>query len=176
MALLPDVRTRVRFRLSLYCSSISFRAVPCRPSCAQAWIFNHIHPEKIPSAQERYKNEARRVLGVLESALSTREWLVGGKVTIADLIFCSWVLRFYLFYTILTLRAHLGGMCFCIMSLGQNSISSKSFLTYTSTSIYRTCRPIMKVHFTCRWQAKMLEIPGVKLGLQQKAAALAAGL
>ncbi|OJT13985.1 Glutathione S-transferase 1 [Trametes pubescens] len=45
------------------------------------------HPEKIPSAIERYQKEILRVLGVLESVLSKREWLVGGKCTVADLSF-----------------------------------------------------------------------------------------
>ncbi len=45
------------------------------------------HPEKIPSAIERYQKEILRVLGVLESVLSQREWLVGGKCTVADLSF-----------------------------------------------------------------------------------------
>lgn len=35
----------------------------------------------------RYQNEARRVLGVLESVLSKQDYLVGGKVTIADIAF-----------------------------------------------------------------------------------------
>ena len=43
--------------------------------------------EKIPSAIERYKKEIERVLGVLDGVLSKQEWLVGGKLTIADLSF-----------------------------------------------------------------------------------------
>ena len=43
------------------------------------------HPEKIPSAIERYEKELKRVLGVLESVLSKQEYLVGNKVTIADI-------------------------------------------------------------------------------------------
>ena len=49
-----------------------------------------LHPEKIPSAIERYQKEVIRVLGVLESVLSKQEWLVGGKCTIADLSFIPW--------------------------------------------------------------------------------------
>ncbi len=52
--------------------------------------FNVLHPEKIPSCQERYNNEIRRVLGVLEGQLSTRQWLVGNKMTFADLAFATW--------------------------------------------------------------------------------------
>ena len=52
------------------------------------------HPEKIPSAIERYQKEILRVLGVLESVLSKQEWLVGGKLTIADLSFIPYVSTF----------------------------------------------------------------------------------
>ncbi|TCD63264.1 Glutathione S-transferase 2 [Steccherinum ochraceum] len=67
-----------------------FQASGQGPYYGQSYWFNHIHPEKIPSAQERYKNETRRVLGVLESVLLKQEWLVGGKLTIADLTFVPW--------------------------------------------------------------------------------------
>ncbi|EIN11266.1 thioredoxin-like protein [Punctularia strigosozonata HHB-11173 SS5] len=59
------------------------------------WLFfqasgQGFHSEKIPSAVERYQKEILRVLGVLESVLSKREWLVGGKMTIADISFVLW--------------------------------------------------------------------------------------
>lgn len=57
------------------------------PYYGQAFWFANAHPEKIPSAMERYRKEARRVLGVLESVLSKQEWLVGGKLTVADISF-----------------------------------------------------------------------------------------
>ncbi|KAH8102250.1 glutathione S-transferase [Cristinia sonorae] len=53
----------------------------------QAHWFQHLHPEKLPSAIERYQKEARRILGVLESVLSKQEWLAGGKLTAADISF-----------------------------------------------------------------------------------------
>ncbi|EIN11265.1 thioredoxin-like protein [Punctularia strigosozonata HHB-11173 SS5] len=52
--------------------------------------FASLHPEKIPSAIERYQKEIIRILGVLESVLSKQEWLVGGKMTIADTSFIIW--------------------------------------------------------------------------------------
>lgn len=55
-----------------------------------AW-FTHFHPEKIASAQERYKQEIIRVWGVLESVLSKQDWLVGSKPTIADFSFIPYV-------------------------------------------------------------------------------------
>lgn len=48
------------------------------------------HQEQLPSAIERYRKEIVRVFGVLESVLSKQEWLVGGKLTIADISFFMW--------------------------------------------------------------------------------------
>jgi len=48
----------------------------------------------LPSAAERYIEEVKRVLGVLEGQLSKPEnkgWLAAGKYTIADLTFISWM-------------------------------------------------------------------------------------
>jgi glutathione S-transferase len=52
--------------------------------------FSHGHLEKLPSAISRYRNEVRRVLGVLNTALEGKKYLVGDKVTIADLSFVPW--------------------------------------------------------------------------------------
>ncbi|TCD68868.1 Glutathione S-transferase 2 [Steccherinum ochraceum] len=60
------------------------------PYFGQSSWFQHFHPETLPSAIVRYQNEARRVLGVLESVLSKQEYLVGGKLTIADIAFVSY--------------------------------------------------------------------------------------
>lgn len=54
-----------------------------------------LHFEKLPSAIERYNNEVKRVVGVLEGWLaegggSKRQWLVGDKCTFADLSFVTW--------------------------------------------------------------------------------------
>lgn len=67
-----------------------FQASGQGPYYGQAAWFARSHPEKIPSAVERYQAEIIRVLGVLESVLSKQEWLVGGKYTIADLSFLLW--------------------------------------------------------------------------------------
>ncbi|GJE97552.1 glutathione S-transferase [Phanerochaete sordida] len=60
------------------------------PYFGQAAWFNFFHPEKIASAQERYKNEILRVLGVLDGVLATQPWLNGGRCTISDLSFIPW--------------------------------------------------------------------------------------
>lgn len=49
-----------------------------------------LHAEKLPSAIERYQNEVRRIHGVLEGWLQDRDWLVGDKITYADLAFATW--------------------------------------------------------------------------------------
>jgi len=102
------------------------------PYYGQGFWFGFHHPEKIPSAQIRYQNEAKRVLGVLESVLSTQEWLVGGKVTIADIAFVPWnnVLN---------------------VLLGAGFDFEKEFPA------------------TYKWHTKLIEIPGVKAGIAEKA-------
>jgi len=56
----------------------------------KAW-FSHFHPEKnITSAIDRYANEIRRVLSVVDKHLEGKEWLVGDKCTYADLAWLPW--------------------------------------------------------------------------------------
>ncbi|CAO2658220.1 Nn.00g059430.m01.CDS01 [Neocucurbitaria sp. VM-36] len=59
------------------------------PYYGQAGWFSYYHHEKLPSAIERYRNEIRRVLSVLEVILSQNPsgWLVGDKCTYVDLAF-----------------------------------------------------------------------------------------
>lgn len=49
-----------------------------------------LHSEKLPSVISRYVEEAKRVCGVLEQNLTDKNWLVGDKITIADLSFVPW--------------------------------------------------------------------------------------
>ncbi|EMD31023.1 hypothetical protein CERSUDRAFT_120156 [Gelatoporia subvermispora B] len=67
-----------------------FQASGQGPYFGQAVWFKKYHPEQLPSVVERYQKETLRVLGVLESVLSKQEWLVGGKLTVADLSFIPW--------------------------------------------------------------------------------------
>ena len=57
---------------------------------SQSLWFQRFHSEKIPSAIERYNNEIRRVFGVLDDVLSKQKYLVGDKVTTADLSLIPW--------------------------------------------------------------------------------------
>jgi len=67
-----------------------FQASGQGPYFGQAAWFSWYHAEKVPSAVERYQNEIKRVLKVLDGELAQREWLVGGKYSIADLSFVTW--------------------------------------------------------------------------------------
>ncbi|KAF1948847.1 glutathione S-transferase [Byssothecium circinans] len=60
------------------------------PYFGQASWFNVLHAEKLPSAIDRYVRELKRILGVLETSLEGREWLVGGKCSFADMAFVPW--------------------------------------------------------------------------------------
>ena len=57
----------------------------------KAWFSNY-HAEKLPSAEARYENEIKRVLGVIEAHLKKTggEYLVGDKCTYADLAWVTW--------------------------------------------------------------------------------------
>ncbi|KAI1808961.1 glutathione transferase [Daldinia bambusicola] len=69
-----------------------FQASGQGPYFGQASWFMRLHPEKLPSAIERYQNEMKRVTSVLEGHLQGREWLVGDKITIADLAWTPYTL------------------------------------------------------------------------------------
>ncbi|KAK4105366.1 glutathione S-transferase [Parathielavia hyrcaniae] len=72
------------------------------PYYGQAVWFTRYHPEKLPSVQTRYFNEMKRVTAVLEGHLAKQKeehgakdgfdgpWLVGNKLSYADLAFVPW--------------------------------------------------------------------------------------
>ncbi|KAK3395243.1 glutathione S-transferase [Podospora didyma] len=69
------------------------------PYYGQAVVFKLLHPEQLPSALERYLTEIKRVTGVLEAHLKAQKekypsgdgpWLVGNKLSYADLSFVTW--------------------------------------------------------------------------------------
>lgn len=60
----------------------------------QANHFSRYAPEKIPYAQDRYRNETIRLYQVLETRLQDRNWLVGdgrGQYSLADINAYPWV-------------------------------------------------------------------------------------
>ena len=72
------------------------------PYFGQAVWFTRYHPEKLQSAVDRYIGEIKRVTGVLELHLARQKeefggkegfdgpWLVGNKLSYADLAFVPW--------------------------------------------------------------------------------------
>ncbi|KAG6248991.1 hypothetical protein E4U24_002432 [Claviceps purpurea] len=62
------------------------------PYFGQLVWFTMYHPEKIQSATDRYANEVKRVTGVIDGHLKKQktEYLVGDKITYADLMFVPW--------------------------------------------------------------------------------------
>ena len=69
------------------------------PYYGQAVWFKRYHPEQVPSAVERYVKEINRVSGVLDKHLAQQKqehggsdgpWLVGNKLSYADLAFVPW--------------------------------------------------------------------------------------
>jgi glutathione S-transferase len=60
------------------------------PYFGQAAWFTSFHPEKLPSAIKRYQDEVVRVFYVLNLALAGKEYLVGERCTVADLMFVTW--------------------------------------------------------------------------------------
>jgi glutathione S-transferase len=72
------------------------------PYYGQAYWFRNYHGEKIQSAIDRYTNEVKRVTAVLEGQLAREKelhsgdagfdgpWLVGNKLSYADIAFVPW--------------------------------------------------------------------------------------
>ncbi|KAI0099779.1 glutathione S-transferase [Nemania sp. FL0031] len=60
------------------------------PYWGTAGWFRVLHHEKLPSAIERYTEQVKRVFGVLDKWLEGKEWLVGDKMTYADMAWVPW--------------------------------------------------------------------------------------
>lgn len=75
---------------SNFFNSVHFQMSGQGPYFGQAGWFNVLHAEKLPSAIERYQAEVRRIQGVLDGQLKDRQWLVGDKMTYADMAFAPW--------------------------------------------------------------------------------------
>ncbi|KAK2747555.1 glutathione S- transferase, nitrogen catabolite repression regulator [Myotisia sp. PD_48] len=67
-----------------------FQASGQGPYFGQLVWFSWYHGEILDSAIERYDNEVRRVLGVLDLALKDKDWLVGDRMSCADLALVPW--------------------------------------------------------------------------------------
>ena len=77
--------------MRVYITSYTISFSPSHsPYFGQVGWFLFFASEKIPSVIERYQKEIIRVLGVLESVLSQKQWLVGDKCSVADLSFITY--------------------------------------------------------------------------------------
>ena len=73
-------------------SWLFFQNAGVGPMQGQANHFLRYAPEKIPYAIDRYQNETRRLYSVLDKRLKQNgDWLVGDRMTIADIANFSWV-------------------------------------------------------------------------------------
>ena len=61
------------------------------PMTGQMGHFHVYAPEKIPYAMERYRNEVRRLHGVLDTRLARNEYLAGADYGIADMASYPWI-------------------------------------------------------------------------------------
>ncbi|MGK9172096.1 GSH-dependent disulfide bond oxidoreductase [Yokenella regensburgei] len=61
------------------------------PMLGQHHHFNHVAPQPIPYAIERYQGETRRLYGVLNKRLETSPWLAGEHYSIADIAVWPWI-------------------------------------------------------------------------------------
>lgn len=68
-----------------------FQMAGVGPMFGQFGHFYKFAKERIPYPTERYTNEARRLLGVLETQLDGQSYLVGEEYTIADICTFPWV-------------------------------------------------------------------------------------
>lgn len=69
---------------------VMFQMSGIGPMFGQLFHFKNAAPEQITYAIERYDNEVRRLLGVLERQLASREYLAG-EYSIADMASYPWV-------------------------------------------------------------------------------------
>jgi GSH-dependent disulfide-bond oxidoreductase len=61
------------------------------PMQGQANVFNRYFPEKLPAVISRYTNEVKRLYGVLNAVLATREYIAGADYSIADIAHYPWI-------------------------------------------------------------------------------------
>ena len=61
------------------------------PMLGQAHHFLQYAPEKIEYAMNRYRNESRRLYGVVDSQLAKSKWVACGEYTIADMAIMPWM-------------------------------------------------------------------------------------
>ena len=87
--LLPRVGVN-RFRVF---EQLFFHTTGIGPAFGQAGFFQRQAPEQVPFAIERFRNEAMRVLKVLDGILARSAFVAGDDYTIADITHFGWLWR-----------------------------------------------------------------------------------
>ncbi|HEV2505897.1 MAG TPA: glutathione S-transferase N-terminal domain-containing protein [Mesorhizobium sp.] len=79
---------------------VFFQMASVGPMFGQLGFFHKFAGREISDKRplERYRNESRRLLGVLEKRLEGRKWIMGDDYTIADISMLGWVRNLVGFY------------------------------------------------------------------------------
>ena len=79
---------------------VFFQMASVGPMFGQLGFFHKFAGREISDKRplERYRNESRRLLGVLEKRLDGRKWIMGDDYTIADISLLGWVRNLIGFY------------------------------------------------------------------------------
>lgn len=79
---------------------VFFQMASIGPMFGQLGFFHKFAGREISDKRplERYRNESRRLLGVLEKRLEGRKWIMGDDYTIADVSMLGWVRNLVGFY------------------------------------------------------------------------------
>ena len=79
---------------------VFFQMAAVGPMFGQLGFFHKFAGREIEDKRplERYRNESKRLLGVLETRLEGRDWIMGEDYTIADISLLGWVRNLIGFY------------------------------------------------------------------------------
>ncbi|MEE1611532.1 glutathione S-transferase N-terminal domain-containing protein [Microvirga sp. CF3016] len=79
---------------------VFFQMAAVGPMFGQLGFFHKFAGREIEDKRplERYRNESKRLLGVLETRLEGRDWIMGEEYTIADIALLGWVRNLIGFY------------------------------------------------------------------------------
>ena len=79
---------------------VFFQMAGIGPMFGQVGYFHKFAGREIEDKRplERYKNELKRLLGVIETRLAGRQWIMGDQYTIADISMLGWVRNLVGFY------------------------------------------------------------------------------
>ncbi|HXU58684.1 MAG TPA: glutathione S-transferase N-terminal domain-containing protein [Verrucomicrobiae bacterium] len=79
---------------------VFFQMASVGPMFGQVGYFHKFAGREIADKRplERYRDESKRLLGVLEARLEARQWIMGGDYTIADISLLGWVRNLVGFY------------------------------------------------------------------------------